>query len=162
MATSTPATGPVATESADDKRRHRRVLQALTGLLLGMFVSMLASTVVSTSLPVIVHDLGGDQAAFTWVVTAEDVRAYKPARPHFDAGLERIGERRDRWVHVAQSLYHDHAPAKALGIPTVWINRRRGKDGRGATPTAEVTPDLEFADMATFADFATGKEWLRR
>ena len=70
MATSTPATGPVATESADDKRRHRRVLQALTGLLLGMFVSMLASTVVSTSLPVIVHDLGGDQAAFTWVVTA--------------------------------------------------------------------------------------------
>ncbi|KAF2414197.1 MFS transporter [Microbacterium sp. B35-04] len=46
------------------------MLQALTGLLLGMFVSMLASTVVSTSLPVIVHDLGGDQAAFTWVVTA--------------------------------------------------------------------------------------------
>ncbi|GAA5206908.1 MDR family MFS transporter [Microbacterium kyungheense] len=68
MATSSPATAPVAT--ADDKRRHRHVLQALTGLLLGMFVSMLASTVVSTSLPVIVHDLGGDQAAFTWVVTA--------------------------------------------------------------------------------------------
>ncbi|NLP82922.1 MFS transporter [Microbacterium sp. CFH 90308] len=56
--------------SSEDQRRHRRVLQALTGLLLGMFVSMLASTVVSTSLPVIVHDLGGDQAAFTWVVTA--------------------------------------------------------------------------------------------
>ncbi|MFE7846625.1 MDR family MFS transporter [Microbacterium sp. NPDC057407] len=54
----------------EEKRRRRRVLQALTGLLLGMFVSMLASTVVSTSLPVIVHDLGGDQAAFTWVVTA--------------------------------------------------------------------------------------------
>lgn len=49
---------------------HRRVLEALSGLLLGMFVSMLASTVVSTSLPVIVHDLDGDQAAFTWVVTA--------------------------------------------------------------------------------------------
>ncbi|KQP70311.1 multidrug MFS transporter [Microbacterium sp. Leaf288] len=68
MATSTPATGSVAI--ADEKRRHRKILQALTGLLLGMFVSMLASTVVSTSLPVIVHDLGGDQAAFTWVVTA--------------------------------------------------------------------------------------------
>ena len=68
------ATGSVATApgapDADDARRHRRILQALTGLLLGMFVSMLASTVVSTSLPVIVHDLGGDQAAFTWVVTA--------------------------------------------------------------------------------------------
>lgn len=71
MATTAPATGSVATSvDADEKRRHRRVLQALTGLLLGMFVSMLASTVVSTSLPVIVHDLGGDQAAFTWVVTA--------------------------------------------------------------------------------------------
>ena len=73
MATSTSATGTVATPAGtgtDEKRRHRQVLQALTGLLLGMFVSMLASTVVSTSLPVIVHDLGGDQAAFTWVVTA--------------------------------------------------------------------------------------------
>jgi len=49
---------------------HRQVLEALSGLLLGMFVSMLASTVVSTSLPVIIHDLGGTQASFTWVVTA--------------------------------------------------------------------------------------------
>ena len=52
------------------KMNHRQVLEALSGLLLGMFVSMLASTVVSTSLPVIVHDLDGDQAVFTWVVTA--------------------------------------------------------------------------------------------
>ena len=49
---------------------HRKVLEALSGLLLGMFVSILAATVVSTSLPVIIHDIGGDQAAFTWVVTA--------------------------------------------------------------------------------------------
>jgi EmrB/QacA subfamily drug resistance transporter len=48
----------------------RRVLAPLSGLLLGMFVSMIASTVVSTSLPVIIHDLSGDQGAFTWVVTA--------------------------------------------------------------------------------------------
>ncbi|MFT4123093.1 MAG: MDR family MFS transporter [Microbacteriaceae bacterium] len=48
----------------------RQVLEALSGLLLGMFVSMLASTVVSSSLPVIVHDLDGDQTAYTWVVTA--------------------------------------------------------------------------------------------
>ncbi len=68
MATSPTPTGSAA--AADERRQHRRVLQALSGLLLGMFVSMLASTVVSTSLPVIVHDLGGDQAAFTWVVTA--------------------------------------------------------------------------------------------
>lgn len=49
---------------------RRQVLEALSGLLLGMFVSMLAATVVSTSLPVIIHDIGGDQNAFTWVVTA--------------------------------------------------------------------------------------------
>ncbi|MDN3496670.1 MDR family MFS transporter [Planococcus sp. APC 4015] len=67
MAASTSAKEPQLTESG---MTRRQVLEALSGLLLGMFVSMLASTVVSTSLPVIVHDLGGDQAAFTWVVTA--------------------------------------------------------------------------------------------
>ncbi|WP_279234285.1 MDR family MFS transporter [Microbacterium sp. SS28] len=62
------STAPVAVESAP--RPAREVLPALSGLLLGMFVSMLASTVVSTSLPVIIHDLEGNQAAFTWVVTS--------------------------------------------------------------------------------------------
>ena len=57
-------------DSAPAKMTHRQVLEALTGLLLGMFVSMIATTVVSTSMPVIVHDLGGDQAAYTWVITA--------------------------------------------------------------------------------------------
>jgi len=55
---------------ASSKTSRRHVLEALSGLLLGMFVSMLASTVVSTSLPVIIHDLSGDQSSFTWVVTA--------------------------------------------------------------------------------------------
>nr|WP_309065472.1 MDR family MFS transporter [Microbacterium sp.] len=58
------------TAPAAPSMSHRQVLEALSGLLLGMFVSMLSGTVVSTSLPVIVHDLGGDQAAFTWVVTS--------------------------------------------------------------------------------------------
>jgi EmrB/QacA subfamily drug resistance transporter len=49
---------------------HRQVIQSLTGLLMGMFVSILAGTVVSTSLPVILSDLHGDQTAYTWVVTA--------------------------------------------------------------------------------------------
>ncbi len=51
-------------------RTRRQVLEVLSGLLLAMFVSMLATTVVSTSLPVIVHDLGGSQSSYTWVVTA--------------------------------------------------------------------------------------------
>ncbi|UZN05392.1 MFS transporter [Cellulomonas sp. S1-8] len=49
---------------------HRQVLEALSGILLGMFVSILATSVVSTSLPRIITDLGGSQSAFTWVVTA--------------------------------------------------------------------------------------------
>ena len=49
---------------------RRQVLEALSGLLVGIFVAMLANTVVSTSLPKIVTDLGGDQSAFTWVITA--------------------------------------------------------------------------------------------
>lgn len=49
---------------------HKQVLQALTGLLMGMFVSILAGTVVSSSLPVIVSDLNGTQVAYTWVITA--------------------------------------------------------------------------------------------
>jgi EmrB/QacA subfamily drug resistance transporter len=65
---STPSSAPE--ELTKPKMTHRQVLEALSGLLLGMFVSMLASTVVSTSLPVIIHDLDGNQTAFTWVVTA--------------------------------------------------------------------------------------------
>lgn len=56
--------------SPDGSMTHRQVLQALSGLLLGMFVSILAGTVVATSLPLIISELEGDQSAYTWVVTA--------------------------------------------------------------------------------------------
>jgi EmrB/QacA subfamily drug resistance transporter len=49
---------------------HREILEAMSGLLLGMFVAILSSTVVSTSLPRIVSDLGGSQSGYTWVVTS--------------------------------------------------------------------------------------------
>ena len=65
-----PAGAPSLERAAADAARHRSVLQALTGLLLGMFVSMIANTVVSTSMPVIIHDIGGDQTAYTWVITS--------------------------------------------------------------------------------------------
>ena len=60
---------PKRTASPDGTMTHRQVLEALSGLLLGMFVSILAGTVVSTSLPLIISDLDGDQSAYTWVVT---------------------------------------------------------------------------------------------
>jgi len=58
------------TISSDGSMSKRQVLEALSGLLLGMFVSILAGTVVSTSLPIIISDLKGDQSAYTWVITA--------------------------------------------------------------------------------------------
>jgi 2-haloacid dehalogenase len=83
------------------------------------------------------------------VITALQVRSYKPAPAHFERMLERTGARKERVLHVAQSLFHDIAPARALGFATVWVNRRAGKAGGGATPPADVRPDLEVPDLAT-------------
>jgi 2-haloalkanoic acid dehalogenase type II len=70
------------------------------------------------------------------VVTAEQVRSYKPARQHFDRARELIGDA--RWLHVAQSYFHDIEPACALGLPVVWVNRKREEPCGAARPTAEV------------------------
>jgi 2-haloacid dehalogenase len=98
--------------------------------------------------------LGGDFAA---IITAEDVGAYKPAENHFralDATLPDLGVDRPELLHVAQSLFHDHVPAKREGLPSVWINRRHDQPGWGATsaPTEEWSFDLEFKSMGEFAD----------
>jgi putative hydrolase of the HAD superfamily len=98
--------------------------------------------------------LRGDFAA---IITAEDVGAYKPAENHFralDATLADLGVDRGALLHVAQSLFHDHVPAKREGLPSVWINRRHDRPGWGATPepTEEWAYDLEFPSMGEFAD----------
>lgn len=98
--------------------------------------------------------LHGDFAA---VITAEDVGAYKPAENHFralDSTLPELGVERTGLLHVAQSLFHDHVPAKREGLPSVWINRRHDRPGWGATPEpgAEYSYDLEFPAMEAFAD----------
>jgi 2-haloalkanoic acid dehalogenase type II len=82
------------------------------------------------------------------IVTAQQVRSYKPAPGHFEEARRRIGAR--RWLHAAQSLFHDAAPACALGIPTVWINRR------GERPAARPAIQDEFPTLAAFA------EWMAR
>jgi 2-haloacid dehalogenase len=92
---------------------------------------------------------------FDWVVTAQQAGAYKPSTRNFELAFERIGLPRDRILHVAQSLFHDHAPAQALGLTSVWIDRRGDRPGAGATPPAEAIPDATFPDMASFADAAT-------
>ena len=94
---------------------------------------------------------------FASIITAQDVGSYKPSRRNFEALLAeaaRLGVPDGRLLHVAQSLFHDHVPAKAAGLPTVWINRRHDRPGWGATPDPRtpVTPDWTFPSMAAFAD----------
>jgi 2-haloacid dehalogenase len=89
---------------------------------------------------------------FDELVTAQQVRSYKPARAHFDEVLRRLGKPMNRVLHVAQSLFHDIAPAKALGFCCVWVNRRAGKPGSGATFPADARPDLEVPDLASLVE----------
>jgi 2-haloacid dehalogenase len=91
---------------------------------------------------------------FDWVVTAEQARSYKPDPRNFHLAFTRMDVPRERILHVAQSLFHDHVPAKALGLTTVWIDRRRDRPGFGATPPADATPDLVLPDMASLAAVA--------
>ena len=88
---------------------------------------------------------------FTWRITAQLVGSYKPARRNFEFALQRIGLPPERIVHVAQSLYHDHVPAQAMGLRTVWVNRRHDRAGFGATPPASVKPSVTVTDMAALA-----------
>jgi 2-haloalkanoic acid dehalogenase type II len=78
------------------------------------------------------------------VVTAEKVGSYKPADAHFLTAREVIGQ--DRWLHAAQSWFHDIVPATRLGIASAWINRNH--DARGA----DGSPEFEFGDLARLAD----------
>jgi 2-haloacid dehalogenase len=93
---------------------------------------------------------------FDWVVTAQQAGGYKPAIHNFELLFERVGRPRDRILHVAQSLYHDHVPAQALGMNSIWIDRRHEQSGAGATPPTDARPDLTFPDMASFAAAAVG------
>lgn len=62
--------------------------------------------------------------SFDFIVTAQQVRSYKPRSAHFERARKIIGSE-SVWVHVAGSLYHDVEPAMRLGVPVVWVNRKR-------------------------------------
>jgi 2-haloalkanoic acid dehalogenase type II len=82
---------------------------------------------------------------FDWAVTAQQVRSYKPAAPHFEEALRRVSGGRARLLHVAQSQYHDIRPAAALGVAAVWVNRKREPRDADAQPLHEVRDLLELA-----------------
>jgi 2-haloalkanoic acid dehalogenase type II len=84
---------------------------------------------------------------FELVITAQQVRSYKPGHAHFLTARQRIGDA--KWLHAAQSNFHDIVPANALGIANAWINRHAETALAGGAPT------FEFRDLTGLADAMT-------
>lgn len=78
-------------------------------------------------------------------ISAQQCRSYKPSLRNFRVAMERTAAVPGEILHVAESLYHDIAPARELGIRTAWVNRRPG--GAGASGTAPTRPDLEVRSL---------------
>ncbi len=94
--------------------------------------------------------------AFDAIYTAQDIGSYKPCPRNFDHLLARqaeLGVPRDKILVTAQSLFHDHAPAKRAGLRSAWIDRRHAQDGWGATapPPEGAAYEFRFDSMAAFA-----------
>jgi len=93
--------------------------------------------------------------AFDAVYTAEDIGSYKPDPRNFRYMLDHLaaeGIQPGAILHTAQSLFHDHAPAQALGLATAWIDRRHAEGGWGATPPQpDAKYDLRFTSLEEMA-----------
>ena len=87
---------------------------------------------------------------FDLVITASQVRSYKPSRQSFEILVAQTGGSHDKLVHAAESIYHDVVPARKLGIATVWVNRRQGK-AAAATRLVDGKADLEVASIEELA-----------
>lgn len=85
------------------------------------------------------------EVEFDWVITAEEVRSYKPSLNNFKLAFAKINLPLEQILHVAASVYHDIIPARSLGLATVWVNRT----SHATLP--ESKPDLEVPDLQTLA-----------
>jgi 2-haloacid dehalogenase len=88
---------------------------------------------------------------FDFVVTAQQVQSYKPSVRNFEEAMRRSGLNKDQVLHAGQSLYHDVAPANALGIRNVWVNRPSIRPGSGAAKPGTAKPTYEVRSVAELA-----------
>lgn len=91
------------------------------------------------------------------VFSAEDIGSYKPAQANFDYLLARTGEMgiaKGDLLHTAESMFHDHVPARANGLDNAWIYRRHAKTGFGATmdPGAPAGTTFRFDSLREMAE----------
>ena len=99
---------------------------------------------------------------FDAIYTAEQIGSYKPNPANFEYMIKSVkqtfGIKKDSILHVAQSLFHDHIPAKAVGMTTVWIDRQNlSKNGNwGATKVVDNPPKVDaiFENLMSFAQTA--------
>ena len=96
------------------------------------------------------------QVELDQVITAQQVKSYKPSLNNFQVAFDRIGLPKDQILHVAASLYHDIAPATTLQLANVWVNRRLGMTGSGAAMAAIAQPNLEVPNLRVLADLIAG------
>ena len=94
---------------------------------------------------------------FDALYTAEDIGAYKPSDRNFDymvANLAALGLEKGAILHTAESLFHDHVPAKRHDLANCWIYRRHAQEGFGATREPAQMPEIDFRfnSMAELAD----------
>ncbi|HKD80078.1 MAG TPA: HAD family hydrolase [Candidatus Angelobacter sp.] len=93
---------------------------------------------------------------FAFVVTAQQVKSYKPAKQNFEEAL-RLGEvNNSQLMHAGQSLYHDIAPTNALGISNIWVNRPSARPGAGAAKPGIATPTYEVQSLSELAELMGG------
>lgn len=91
---------------------------------------------------------------FDYIITAEQVKSYKPSLTNFNYALKQINFPPEQIIHAACSVYHDLVPASSLGLTTVWINRRANQQGSGAALPATAQADLEVGDLQTLANLS--------
>jgi 2-haloacid dehalogenase len=94
---------------------------------------------------------------FDAIYTAQDIGSYKPDRRNFDYLVDRVREQGtppEKLLHVAQSLFHDHVPAQAIGLRSAWIDRRHASGGWGATApvSSDARYDFRFTSLAALAE----------
>ena len=82
------------------------------------------------------------QVKFDWIITAEQVKSYKPSLKNFRYAIEKIGVSSDQILHIAQSIYHDIIPTNSLGLSNVWVNRKNISKFEKC-PADLVVPDLK-------------------
>jgi 2-haloacid dehalogenase len=83
---------------------------------------------------------------FAWMVTAQQMRSYKPAHAHFSEAIRRVGGKKERLLHVAQSRFHDVRPALELDLAVIWVNRQAEEADEGLRPRYVVSDLAELAD----------------